>query len=72
MKSLSVISNQTLSECLSHHEVGQQNVRRIVCDLLTLLLTFLAGVAPHYRLQTFEQAGFGNEILDLLELAVGQ
>ncbi len=34
-------------EQFSHHEVGQQNVRRVVCDPLPLLLAFLAGVAPY-------------------------
>ena len=34
-----------------HHEVGQQNVRRVVCDSLPILLAFLAGVAPHNRLK---------------------
>jgi hypothetical protein len=36
-------------EQFSHHEVGKQNVWRIVSDLLTFFSTFLTGVAPYNR-----------------------
>lgn len=59
-------------EKLRHHKVGQQNVRRIVCNLLPLFLTFLAGVAPHDRFQFARKTGLGDKLLDLLKLAICQ
>jgi hypothetical protein len=57
---------------IPHHEVGQQNVRRGVCNSLPILLAFLAGVAPHNRLKLGGQAGLRDEFFDLVDLAVGQ
>ena len=55
-----------------HHEVGQQYVRRVICDPAPLLLAFLTGVAPHNRLELTRKTGLGDELLDLVHLAVGQ
>ena len=57
---------------LGHHEVREQDIGWIVGNPLALLLALLARVAPHHRLQLFRQAGLGDELLDFLDLAVGQ
>ena len=57
---------------LGHHEVGQQNIGRLPGNALALLPAFLARVATHDRLQSFRQAGLGNEFLNLVDLAIGQ
>ena len=72
--SMTLVSRLILprQEQFGHHEVGQQNVRRVICDPPPLLLAFLTGVAPHNRLKLTGQAGLGDELLDLVDLAVGQ
>ena len=56
----------------SHHEVGQQNIGRLLRNALALLLAFLTRVAPHDGLQGLRETGLGNKSLNLIDLAIGK
>jgi len=55
---------------LEHHEVGEQDVRRSVCDLLSLLAILLPCVARDADRPL--TAYVREELVELLELTVGQ
>ena len=59
-------------EQFSHHEVGQQNVGKVVSDLLAFLPTFLTSIATYDRPKLFRQTGLGNEFFDLFDLAISE
>ena len=41
---------------LRHHEVGQENIRRILRDPLAFLLILLSGVTPDHRPEILRKA----------------
>ena len=55
-----------------HHVVRQKNVGRIGSDALPLFTAFLTGVTFDHRLELIGQTGTGDELVDLLHLAVCQ
>lgn len=57
---------------LQHHVVGEQDIRRVVAQLLASAFVLLAGVASKSNRFSVFAVAVNQEFFELVELAVGQ